>query len=179
MQPSSIQLPHRRPKEASSEVPSCDLGAMLLGARHRAYGRSLAPMFCRRLVLVALVLASCNTPAVAPSSSPTIAPSLAVASAPPSASAPATWRRIADIPTPRSELAAAVSQQVGRVFTIGGAGGPQIVERYDPAADRWDRAADLPIAVDHAMAAAVEGLQSAAPQGVFVFGGYLAGGTAT
>ena len=152
---------------------------MLLGARHGAYGRSLAPMFWRRSVLVALVLASCDTPALVPSSSPTIAPSLAVASAPPSASAPATWRRIADMPTPRSELAAAVSQQVGRVFTIGGAGGPQVVERYDPAADRWDRAPDLPIAVDHAMAAAVEGLQSAAPQGVFVFGGYLAGGTAT
>src|SRR5437773_11475813 len=36
MQPSSIQLPHRRPKEASSEVPSRGLGAMLLGARHGA-----------------------------------------------------------------------------------------------------------------------------------------------
>src|SRR5438105_15596807 len=156
MQPSSIQLPHRRPKEASSEVPSCDLGAMLLGARHGAYGRSLAPMFWRRSVLVALVLASCDTPALVPSSSPTIAPSLAVASAPPSASAPATWRRIAAMPTPRSELAAAVSQQVGRVFTIGGAGGPQVVERYDPAVDRWDRAPELPNDLDHPMAAAGE-----------------------
>src|SRR5258708_37867212 len=39
MQPSSIQLPHRRPKEASSEVSSVTSARMLLGARHRAYGR--------------------------------------------------------------------------------------------------------------------------------------------
>jgi len=137
----------------------------------------------RGRVLALVVLVSCSAPAAVSSPSPSAPRSAAVtspsASAAASASSAATWRRIADIPTPRSELAAAVSAQVGRVFTIGGAGGPQIVERYDPGADHWDRAPDLPVAVDHAMAAAVEGLQSSAPQGVFVFGGYRAGGTAT
>jgi non-specific serine/threonine protein kinase len=69
--------------------------------------------------------------------------------------------------------------QQSKVFVIGGFGGPQRVELYDAAADRWERAPDLPIGVDHAMAATSEGLQSAAPQGVFVFGGYLAAGGAT
>lgn len=69
--------------------------------------------------------------------------------------------------------------QQSRVFVIGGSGGPQRVELYDAAVDRWERAPDLPIGVDHAMAAASEGLESAAPQGVFVFGGYLATGGAT
>lgn len=127
-----------------------------------------------------LTITSCTTPApTAPSPIPSAAASTPAAA--PSATAPAqtAWRRIADIPTPRSELATTVSDQLGRVFAIGGAGGPDRVERYDPAADRWDRAPDLPIAVDHAMAAAVEGLQSSAPQGVFVFGGYLAGGAPT
>jgi len=91
----------------------------------------------------------------------------------------ATWRRIADIPTARSEVAAAVSEQQSRVFVIGGAGGPERVELYDAATDRWGSAPDLPIGVDHPMAAASEGLQSAAPQGVFVFGGYLGSGSAT
>jgi hypothetical protein len=90
----------------------------------------------------------------------------------------AAWRRIADIPTARSEIAAAVWQQ-SKVFVIGGQGGPERVEWYDATADRWERAPDLPIGVDHPMAAVIEGLQSSAPQGVFVFGGYLAGGTAT
>ncbi len=72
-----------------------------------------------------------------------------------------------------------MSQQQSKVFVIGGFGGPERVERYDAAADRWERAPDLPIGVDHAMAAASEGLQSTAPQGVFVFGGYLANGSAT
>lgn len=127
-----------------------------------------------------LTITSCTAPApTAPSPIPSAAASTPAAA--PSATAPAqtAWRRIADIPTPRSELATTVSDQLGRVFAIGGAGGPDRVERYDPAADRWDRAPDLPIAVDHAMAAAVEGLQSSAPQGVFVFGGYLAGGAPT
>ena len=130
--------------------------------------------------LLAIAIVSCAAPAPAvtsPTPFSTRAP--APPSAPATGSAPVAWRRIADIPTPRSELAVAVSAQLGRVFAIGGAGGPDRVERYDPATDRWDRAPDLPIAVDHAMAAAVEGLQSAAPQGVFVFGGYLAGGSAT
>jgi len=137
-----------------------------------------------RRVAVALGLAIAACTAVAPTTTtstagPTVAHSPDTVSPTASAAGAAAWRRIADLPTPRSELATAVSQQLGRVFAIGGAGGSERVERYDPVADRWDRAPDLPIAVDHAMAAAVEGLQSSAPQGVFVFGGYLAGSVAT
>ena len=124
----------------------------------------------RALVGLALaaVLSGCSGAATAPPSSTVASPRAATAA----------WRRIADIPTPRSEVAAAVSHG-SIVFVIGGQGGPQRVERYDATADRWDRAPDLPIGVDHAMAAASAGLQSSAPQGVFVFGGYLANGSPT
>ena len=105
-----------------------------------------------------------------------VVPTPSVAS---SVSPTAMWRRIADIPTARSEVAAVLAQQQRKVFVIGGFGGPDRVERYDATTDRWDRAPDLPIGVDHAMAADVAGLQSAAPQGVFVFGGYTTDGRAT
>lgn len=85
------------------------------------------------------------------------------------------WRRIPDIPTPRSEVATAEHQ--GNVYVVGGFGGRDRVERYVDVESRWERVADLPHGVDHAMAAAVSGLQSDDPQGVFVFGGYA--GTAT
>ena len=136
---------------------------------------------------IAAVISGCSGAATAPRSATTtpFAAATAVQTAPASTSAVASpsavtaaWRRIADIPTPRSEVAAAVSHGNG-VFVIGGQGGPQRVERYDATAERWDRAPDLPVGVDHAMAAAAEGLQSSAPQGVFVFGGYLANGSAT
>ena len=131
------------------------------------------------LALAAALIGDCGPTASAPIA--TAAGTAAIVSAPatPRATAEAgAWRRVADIPTARSEVAAVASDQLGRVFVIGGQGGPQRVELYDPAADRWERGPDLPIGVDHAMAAAAEGLQSGAPQGVFVFGGY-AGGSAT
>jgi non-specific serine/threonine protein kinase len=124
----------------------------------------------RPLVFATALLVACQPAVSAPSAAPTGTTATAGATA-----AAAAWRRIADIPTARSEVAAAVSEQQSRVYVIGGFGGPERVERYDAAADRWDRAPDLPIRVDHAMAAASEGLQSAAPQGVFVFGGYESG----
>lgn len=133
-----------------------------------------------RVFALAMMLAGCDgvaQPASAPSPpATTLGTPIAAATA---ASQPSSWRRIADIPTGRSEVAAAVSMQQSKVFVVGGFGGPQRVELYDAVADRWERAPDLPIGVDHAMAAASEGLQSAAPQGVFVFGGYLASGGAT
>lgn len=137
------------------------------------------PMRALATSVLSFVLGACAAPPAAISPSPvttTAAPAPTVAqTAPPTAA----WRRIADIPTGRSEVAAAVSQQQSKVFVIGGFGGPGRVERYDPAADRWERAPDLPIGVDHPMAAAAEGLQSAAPQGVFVFGGSTGDGSAT
>lgn len=132
------------------------------------------------MLAATLVVACQSTPPSStahPGPSSTPAAASAAASAAVTGAVTAGWRRIADIPTGRSELAVAVSQQ-SKVFVIGGFGGPERVERYDAETDRWERAADLPIRVDHPMAVAVEGLQNASPQGVFVFGGYVAG-TAT
>ena len=126
-----------------------------------------------------LVIGACAAPPAASAPLPVSTTAAPVPAAARSAATAPAWRRIADIPTGRSEVAAVVSQQQSRFFVIGGFGGPDRVERYDAVADRWDRAPDLPIGVDHPMAAAVEGLQNAAPQGVFVFGGYLGDGTAT
>src|SRR2546426_2146049 len=81
------------------------------------------------------------------------------------------------IPTPRSEIAAAVYQQ-DKVYVIGGFGGPDRVERYDAVTGRWDRIADLPHGVDHAMSAAVFGIQTSGDEGVYVFGGYAGSATA-
>ena len=91
------------------------------------------------------------------------------ASPPPTGSAVALgWRRIADIPTPRSEVAAAVFR--GVVYVVGGFGGGNVVETYVP--DRWSSAARYPISVDHAMAA---GVDTAGTPGLYVFGGNVSG----
>src|SRR4030095_2452049 len=69
------------------------------------------------------------------------------------ASSPAAlaWRRIPATPTGRSEVAATVFRN--EVFVIGGFGGGRVVEIFDGRT--WRRGPDLPIEVDHAMAAAV------------------------
>jgi N-acetylneuraminic acid mutarotase len=80
------------------------------------------------------------------------------------------WQRLADIPTPRSEVGAAAIDNT--VVVIGGFGGSSVVERYDPSARSWRREPDLPVAVDHPMAAAI----AAGPRaGVYVTGGYSNG----
>src|SRR5919201_6593185 len=111
-----------------------------------------------RGVLLALALVSCTV---------TIPPPANSASAPASSGA-VTWRRIADIPTPRSEVAAAVFR--GVAYVVGGFGGGNVVETF--AADRWSRAASYPITVDHPMAAA---LDSEGTPGLYVFGGNVGG----
>ena len=130
------------------------------------------------LVAATVSIVACQSAPATTGATPAAASATASALATSAATA-AAWKRIADIPTGRSEIAAAVSEQQSKVFVIGGSGGPQRVEFYDLATARWERAPDLPIGVDHAMAASSEGLQSSAPQGVFVFGGNLAGGSAT
>ncbi|HEY8823274.1 MAG TPA: kelch repeat-containing protein, partial [Candidatus Limnocylindria bacterium] len=82
--------------------------------------------------------------------------------------AAAAWRRVADITTPRSEVAAAVFR--GVVYVVGGFGGGNVAETY--VADRWSPAPRYPIAVDHAMAA---GVDTAGTPGLYVFGGNLNG----
>lgn len=63
------------------------------------------------------------------------------------------WRRLADAPTARLEVAAAAADE--RIVVAGGLvarGVTKVVESYDPAADRWARLEDLPRAVHHASA---------------------------
>src|SRR5207247_8663361 len=129
----------------------------------------------RSLGLIALALAACTAPP-APVGRPPRAAS-PTSTGPATASAPVAWRRLADIPTPRSEVAAAVYEQ-DKVYVIGGFGGADRVERYDAATGRWDRLADLPHGVDHAMSAAVVGIQTSGDEGVYVFGGYAGAATA-
>jgi non-specific serine/threonine protein kinase len=61
-----------------------------------------------------------------------------------------------------------------RVYVVGGfradGGTVATVEIFDAAAGRWERGPDLPVAVNHAMAATVNGV-------VYVFGGYRGDGS--
>lgn len=70
-----------------------------------------------------------------------------------------TWRRLADAPTARQEVAASV---VGnKIYVVGGlvASGraTDAVEIYEPASNTWAPGPSLPIAVHHAMAATLNG----------------------
>src|SRR6266446_3034791 len=118
-----------------------------------------------RLALLAVVLVSCAPQAPTP---PAAAPATASASPAPTGSAAPSWRRVADITTPRSEVAAAVFR--GVVYVVGGFGGGNVAETY--VADRWSAAPRYPITVDHAMAA---GVDTAGTPGLYVFGGNVNG----
>ncbi len=118
-----------------------------------------------RISLIALLLAACTaSPAPASSSLPPASSTSRTAPA----SALLTWRRLADIPTPRSEVAAAALR--GTIFVVGGFGGGNVVETY--AGDRWSAGAPYPLTVDHAMAAGIDALGT---PGVYVFGGNVNG----
>src|SRR2546427_11861085 len=114
-----------------------------------------------RVALLALVLVSCVPQAAAPAAS---VPATASASPATTGSAAPSWRRVADIATPRSEVAAAVFR--GVVYVVGGFGGGNVAETY--VADRWSAAPRYPIAVDHAMAA---GVDTAGAPCLYLFGG--------
>src|SRR6266545_696299 len=122
-----------------------------------------------RLVLLAVLLGACVAPGEGAPASATFR--LQVSATPPPSSAPSgstaalAWRRIADIPTGRSEVAATVFRN--EVYVMGGFGGGRVVEIFD--GQRWRRGPDLPFEVDHAMAAAVTETIDGA--GVYVFGG--------
>ena len=70
-----------------------------------------------------------------------------------------TWGRGAPMPLPRGEVAAALAG--GRIYVVGGftADGQNSprVDAYSPARDSWRSVPDLPVAVDHAMAAGYRG----------------------
>jgi N-acetylneuraminic acid mutarotase len=81
-----------------------------------------------------------------------------------------TWAVMAPMPTGRNSFATAVLD--GRIYAMGGDDGPpngghlvKTVEVYDPPANRWSRAADLPLALAAINAAAVN-------DAIYVFGDY-------
>jgi non-specific serine/threonine protein kinase len=81
----------------------------------------------------------------------------------------AGWKKRAPMPLQRSEVAAAAYQGGVAVvggFTIDGSSSKE-VDLYLPTTNRWKRLPDLPIAVNHAMAAASGGK-------LYVAGGYRA-----
>jgi N-acetylneuraminic acid mutarotase len=129
-----------------------------------------------RLVLLALLLGACVAPGegLPQSTTHTLATQSPAASSAASASPAAiAWRRIPDIPTARSEVAATAFRN--EVYVIGGFGGGRVVEIFD--GQRWRRGPDLPLEVDHAMAASVAETADAGA-GVYVFGGNAGAPTA-
>ena len=58
------------------------------------------------------------------------------------------WARLADMPTPRGEVAAATVG--GKIYVMGGFGaGATALEEYDPANGIWQKRAPTPRGVDH------------------------------
>jgi N-acetylneuraminic acid mutarotase len=94
----------------------------------------------------------------------------AVAACAETAMAAGGWRSGPSLPQPRSEVAGALFQ--ARIAVVGGfrADGSSSarVDVFDPDGGRWTRLTDLPLAVNHAMAAAGQGR-------LYVVGGYAAG----
>ena len=79
----------------------------------------------------------------------------------------AQWERRAELPVPRSEVAAAVIDDeivIAGGFMADGTATAE-VDAYAPASDSWRRLPDLPVPLHHAMAAAGKGR-------LFVVGGY-------
>ncbi|HEX7148344.1 MAG TPA: kelch repeat-containing protein, partial [Actinomycetota bacterium] len=105
-------------------------------------------------VAATLLLAACTGDEP---EAPEPAPAPATTAAPPGDPA---WRALAAVPSERTEVAAAA---VGdRIWVLGGYApdGATLAtaEVYDTAADRWARGPDLPVAVNHAMAATLDGV---------------------
>jgi N-acetylneuraminic acid mutarotase len=118
-----------------------------------------------RLVLLGLLLGACIAPGEgAPERTTQVlvsSPSPAVSSAPTGSSSALAWRRIPDIPTGRSEVAATAFRD--QVYVIGGFGGARVVEIFD--GQRWRRGPE----VDDAAGSGA---------GVYVFGGNAGAPTA-
>jgi len=108
-------------------------------------------------VLVLLVAAGCSGPAPQPTRP-----------APPAASAAGAWQRLAPALSQRTEVAAAPAGT--RIVVAGGFRGDgatvSTVEVFDTASGGWQAGPELPVPVNHAMAATVR-------DRVYVFGGYL------
>src|SRR5215211_6004395 len=108
----------------------------------------------RMAAAAALLLAACTD---FREEAPSDAPLQPVA---PSEGGGPAWRRLAPVPSERTEVAAAA---VGRrIWVLGGyaTDGATVAtaEVYDTATDSWSRGPDLPVAVNHAMAATLDGV---------------------
>ncbi len=92
---------------------------------------------------------------------------------PPESSA-SPWRKLSPVPTPRTEVGAALMG--GRIFVMGGfaADGTTVptVEAYNIATDRWSARSAMPLAVNHPMAASTE-------DAIYLVGGHTAEGPPT
>jgi N-acetylneuraminic acid mutarotase len=86
----------------------------------------------------------------------------------PAVSTAAGWQRLAPALSKRTEVAAAAAGN--RIVVAGGYRGDgatvSTVEVFDPVSGRWEPGPDLPVPVNHAMAATVR-------DRIYVFGGYL------
>ena len=77
---------------------------------------------------------------------------------------PGLWTTLAQMPTPRSEVAAVALE--GKVYVFGGFGaGSTANEVYDPATDTWLRLAPIPTPVNHTGAVALDG-------NIYLIGGF-------
>ena len=81
--------------------------------------------------------------------------------------APGAWKSATPVPLPRTEVAA--SRLGGEIVVVGGfvESGANVAraDAFSPATNRWRRLPDLPVRVDHAMAASYRGRP-------YVVGGY-------
>ncbi|MGQ0535617.1 MAG: Kelch repeat-containing protein [Methanobacteriota archaeon] len=81
---------------------------------------------------------------------------------------PLSWRAHPDAPTPRTEVAVAVSE--GRIFVLGGFGdrpvATDLVEVFDPATDRWSAGPSYPLMIHHVALVSHE-------DALYAFGGYV------
>src|SRR5262245_21185638 len=77
-----------------------------------------------------------------------------------------TWATGAPLPSSRTEVAG--TELRDRLYVVGGFGGGDQVEAYDPKTDRWERRASLPVSLHHTAAAAVG-------DHLYVIGGYSMG----
>src|SRR5512133_1735415 len=134
--------------------PALQPSASACARRRRRPG--FRPMRWRGVVSAAAALALAAAGCTGgPAPAPAPAPATTVAQA---AGGPA-WRELAAAPSPRTEVAAAAVG--GRIWVLGGYApdGATLAtaEVYDTAADTWARGPDLPVAVNHAMAATLDG----------------------
>ncbi|HEV3465504.1 MAG TPA: kelch repeat-containing protein [Actinomycetota bacterium] len=104
-------------------------------------------------LVVVLGLAGCTAGRPGPERAPPTRP-------PPPADGEPVWRTLAPAPSERTEVAAAAVGQ--RIWVLGGYApdGATLatVEVYDTTTDTWARGPDLPVAVNHAMAATLDGV---------------------